>query len=43
MQTVLTYMYHDTGADPGFEKGGGKVGSEASFSAYLGQFRGLFK
>ena len=32
-----------TGADSGFEKGGGAGGSGASFWAYLGQFRGLFK
>ena len=32
-----------SGADPGFEKGGGAGGSGASFEAYLGQFRGLFK
>ena len=31
------------GADPGFEKGGGAGGSVASFWAYSGQFRGLFK
>ena len=33
----------ETGADPVFEKGGGADGSGASFEAYLGQFRGLFK
>ena len=32
-----------SGADPGFEKGGGAGGSVASFWAYSGQFRGLFK
>ena len=32
-----------SGADPGFEKGGDAEGSGARFSAYLGQFRGLFK
>ena len=32
-----------SGADSGFEKGGDADGSEARFSAYLGQFRGLFK
>ena len=31
------------GADLGFEKGGGAGGSGASFVAYLGQFRRLFK
>ena len=31
------------GVDPGFEKGRGAGGSGASFWAYLGQFRGLFK
>ena len=30
-------------ADPGFEKGGGAGGTVASFWAYLGQFKGLFK
>ena len=30
-----------SGADPGFEKGGGAGGSEASFAAYLGKFKGL--
>ena len=32
-----------TGADPGFEKGGGAGGSGASFWAYLGQIRGFLK
>ena len=32
-----------SGKDPGFEKGGDAEGSGARFSAYLGQFRGLFK
>ena len=31
-----------SGADLGFEKGGGAGGSGASFWAYLGQLRGLF-
>ena len=31
-----------TGADPGFEKGGGAGGSGARFWAYLGHFSGLF-
>ena len=32
-----------TGADPGFEKGGGAGGSGARPQDFLGQFRGLFK
>ena len=33
----------DSGADPGFEKGGGAVASGARFQDFFGQFRGLFK
>ena len=36
-------MMPSPGADSGFEKGVGAEGSGARFSAYLGQFRGLFK
>ena len=32
-----------TGADPGFEKGGGAGGSRARPQDFLGQFKGLFK
>ena len=44
----VLYHIHDialpyTGADPGFEKGGGAGGSGASFWAYSGQFMGLLK
>ena len=43
MITVMHYKFQvnvpTTGADPGFEKGGGAGGSGASFWAYLGQFR----
>ena len=31
------------GADPGFKKGGGAVGSGARSQYFFGQFRGLFK
>ena len=32
-----------SGADPGFEKGGGAVASGARSENFFGQFRGLFK
>ena len=34
---------NDPGADPGFEKGGGAVGSGARSQDFFGQFRGLLK
>ena len=43
MHSLLRAKLLITGADPGYEKGGGVGGSGASFWAYLGKFRGLFK
>ena len=47
MITVMHYKFQvnvpTTGADPGIKKRRGDGGSGASFWAYLGQFRGLFK
>ena len=47
-QTDFWYFYFGgcqeiAGADPGFEKGGRVVASEAGSQDFFGQFRGLFK
>ena len=41
----MTLYYQDdySGADPGFEKGGGAVSSGARSQDFFGQFRKLFK